>query len=75
MDLEEEKVRKGWMKFFFGTPKRFAVTALIVLFWAMWFDPRHATMTLERLVNACTPLVSLGLAIMIIYYGMKKMIG
>lgn len=64
----------AWLKYFFGTPKRFVSTAVCIGIIIVILNPQILAMAVNSLLIGITPLLGPALAILIVMGGVKMML-
>ncbi len=64
-----------WVKFFFGTPRRFATMAIILGMIIAMVSPGLLYTAVDRLLVALMPLLGPAMAVVIVFAGIKMIIG
>lgn len=65
----------NWLRYFFGTPQRFVTTLAIVGLAIVIIFPGLLRMAAERLVAEIGPLLGPALAIIIVFAGIRMILG
>lgn len=63
-----------WVRFFFGTPRRFVTTLAVIGMIVVLFEPGLLRLAAERLVAELSPLLGPVLAIVIVFAGLRLII-
>lgn len=65
----------NWFRFFFGTPRRFLTTFTVVGLIVVLVFPGLLRLSAERLVNELAPLLGPVLMIVIVFAGLRMILG
>lgn len=73
--LHIPRAMKTWIKYFVGTPQRFTWTCVAIALVVVMLNPQILTNAVNALLIAISPLLGPALTILIVFTGIKVILG